>query len=266
MVSARADQYWDLCREGTTQGQFGLLDALDVYESFHMIQLHDDWDEEGFPWGCVCLQCQKWTVCEHSALLASLFRDDVEVPHNLVAETPALRKKCNKLRGTAGPRRARILKAIAKEKKTSTSKLDFVNDPVPPQPDPPPLAPVAPVSARDASPLPAQCFNQPSPNMPTPSTSEDEADPKAGPKADPKPAATGRTARTAVRSSAPKVSKSGKEVHLDSLSVWLILTTRPGRPALPPRNLPAGSAQLRPRALPLSPSRDRQTTRYTTKL
>ena len=270
LVSARADQYWDLCREGTTQGQFGLLDALDLYESFHMIQLHDDWDEEGFPWGCVCLRCQKWTVCEHSALLASLFRADVEVPHNLVAETPALRKKCNKLRGTAGPRRARILKAIAKEKKTSTSKLGFVNDPVPPQPDPPPLAPVAPVSARDASPLPAQHFNQPSPNMPTPSTSEDEADPKAdpkaGPKADPKPAATGRTARTAVRSSAPKASKSGKEVHLDSLSVWLILTTRPGRPALPPRNLPAGSAQLRPRALPLSPSRDRQTTRYTTKL
>ena len=161
------------------------------------------------------------------------------------------------------------MKAIAKEKKTSTSKLGFVNDPVPPQPDPPPLAPVAPVSARDASPLPAQGFNHPSPNMPSPSTSEDEADPKAepkaGPKADPKPAATGRTARTAVISSAPKASKSGKEVHFDSLSVWLILTTRPGRPALPPRNLPAGSAQLRPRALPLSPSRDRQTTRYSRK-
>ena len=48
----------------------------------------------------MCLRCQKWTLCEHSALIASLFRADVEVPDNLVAETPALRKKCNKLRGT----------------------------------------------------------------------------------------------------------------------------------------------------------------------
>ena len=155
-----------------------------------MIQRHADWcptPGEGFPWGCLCLRCQKWTLCEHSALLESLFRPDIEVPDNLVAETPTLRKKCNKLRGTAGPRRARILKMIAKEKKKSTSKIGFVDEPVPPQPDPPQLAPVAPestrdpapvapVSTRDASPQPAQRFNHPSPNIP--SSSEDEADPK----------------------------------------------------------------------------------------
>ena len=57
---------------------------------------------------------EKWTLCEHTALVESLFRPDIEVPVNLVAETPSLRKKCNKLRGTAAPRRARILKEFAK--------------------------------------------------------------------------------------------------------------------------------------------------------
>ena len=86
-----------------------LLDALDLYESFHLIQRQTTWGE--FPWGCICLRCQKWTLCEHTSLMASLFWPDVVVPDKLVAATPALRKKCNKLRGTAGPRRARILKA-----------------------------------------------------------------------------------------------------------------------------------------------------------
>jgi hypothetical protein len=194
LVSDRADQYWALARAETADGQYGLLDALDVYESFNLIQRHADWcptPGEGFPWGCLCLRCQKWTLCEHSALLESLFRPDIEVPDNLVAETPALRKKCNKLRGTAGPRRARILKAIAKEKKKSTSKIGFVDEPVPPQPDPPQLAPVAPestrdaapvapVSTRDASPQPAQRFKIPSPNLPP--SSDDDADPKLKPK------------------------------------------------------------------------------------
>ena len=248
LVSARADQYWDLCREGTTQGQFGLLDALDLYESFHMIQLHDDWDEEGFPWGCVCLRCQKWTLCEHSALIASLFRADVEVPDNLVAETPALRKKCNKLRGTAGPRRARILKMIAKEKKKSASKIGFVDEPVSPQPDPPHQAPVAPestrdpapVSTRDASPQPAQRYKIPSPNIPS---SEDEADPKQ--------TSSGSASQEPPRRKRAPVAPrpaTQPEVLLDSDSDWLGLTTRPGRPAVPLRNSDgdAGSANLPP--------------------
>ena len=68
-------------------------------------------------------------LCEHTSLLTSLFRSDVVVPDNLVAATPALSKKCSKIRGTAGPRRARLIKEIAKQKKSSTSKIGYVNDP-----------------------------------------------------------------------------------------------------------------------------------------
>ena len=109
------------------------MDALDLYESFHYIQRQTSWGR--FPWGCICLRCCKWTLCEHTALLTSLYRSDVVVPDNLVAATPALRKKRSKIRGTAGPRRAHLIKEIAKQKKSSTSKIGFVNDPVPPVSD-----------------------------------------------------------------------------------------------------------------------------------
>ena len=96
----------------------------------------------------ICLRCKKWTLCEHTSVVASLFRNDDVVPDNLVAVTPALHKKRNKLRGTAGPRRARIIKEIAKEKKKGTSKIGFVDAPVPPQPDPPQPDPVPSESTR----------------------------------------------------------------------------------------------------------------------
>ena len=51
-------------------------------------------------------------------------------------------------------------------------------------------------------------------------------------------------------------------VCLDSDSDMLVLTTRPGRPAVSPSNLAAGCALLRPLAQPVSPSLNRQTTRY----
>ena len=108
------------------------MDSLELYESFHLIQRQTTWGK--FPWECICIRCIKWTLCEHTALMTSLFTPDVVVPDNLVAATPALRKKCSKIRGTAGPRRARLIKEIAKEKK-STSKIGFVDAPLPPQPD-----------------------------------------------------------------------------------------------------------------------------------
>ncbi len=43
----------------------------------------------------------------------SVFDPKVQVPVNLVAETPALLKKCSKVRGTAGQRKAQLLKQIA---------------------------------------------------------------------------------------------------------------------------------------------------------
>ena len=140
-------------------------DALNLYESFYYIHRQPTWGD--FPPSCGCLGCCKCTICKHTALLTSLFRTDTVVPDNLVAETPALRKKCSKVRGTAGPRRARLLQEIAKQKKkASTSKLAYVSEPVPPVPDPdPPVPDPVRSESRQGSPPPAPRFIQPSPNM-----------------------------------------------------------------------------------------------------
>ena len=102
---------------------------------------------------------------EHTVLVTSLLRSDVMVPDNLVAETPALRKKYSKIRGTAGTRKARLNRENAKQKKASTSNLGYVTVPVPPVPDWP------------ASPPPSRPLNQPSPNLPTSSDEEENLDP-----------------------------------------------------------------------------------------
>ena len=84
----------------------GLISTLDVYESFHLITRQQGWaaedervklseeeeeeekekeDKPTFKWCC------KWTVCEHTALVASVFSPKYEVPGKLIAATPALR-------------------------------------------------------------------------------------------------------------------------------------------------------------------------------
>ncbi len=65
------------------------------------------------------------------------------MPVNLVAETRALRKKCSKVRGTGGQRKALLVKQIAKQKKKSVSKIGYVDDPVLPVPYTPSAAPAA---------------------------------------------------------------------------------------------------------------------------
>ncbi len=73
-----------------------------------------------------------------------MFYPEVQVPVNLVAETQPLRKKCSKVMGTAGvavgPRKFRLLKQIAKQKKKSASTIGHVDAPVPPVPDAPTAA------------------------------------------------------------------------------------------------------------------------------
>jgi len=135
-IVRRARMYEDLIFERTTEGQYQFLDALDLYESFYYVRRAPEWGGN-FPLGCICKWCCKWTICEHTALVRSVFDPEVQVPDTLVAETPALRKKCSKVRGTAGPRRARLLKEIAKQKKKSVSKIGYIDAPVPPVPDPP---------------------------------------------------------------------------------------------------------------------------------
>ncbi len=107
---------------------------MELYETFHWLRRQRTWGE--YPLGCTCSTCGRNCLCLYSALVTSLFKKSVQVPTNWVAATPALSKKSNRLRGSAGPRRARLIEDIAKEKTKSASKLSYINAPIPPTPEP----------------------------------------------------------------------------------------------------------------------------------
>jgi hypothetical protein len=68
--------------------------------------------------------CCTWTVCEHAALLAYVFSPEYQVPGKLVVETPALRKKNNSIRGTAGLKLKLLMKEIAKQIRLAEEAVD----------------------------------------------------------------------------------------------------------------------------------------------
>ena len=84
--------------------------------------------------------------------MASVFSPVYKVPDNLIAETPALRKKTNSIRGTAGVRRKMLIKEVARQKSATKSKLTYMD---------PPLSPRRPEPAKPAPSLPATQFNLP---------------------------------------------------------------------------------------------------------
>ena len=102
-----------------------LNDSLTVYESFHHLQYVASWGK--VPYACSCEGSHADAVCEHAALVTSIFDPEVEVPKAYEASEPGLRKKCHKLKGTAGPKRMRIMADIAKGKKKTESKLGHMS-------------------------------------------------------------------------------------------------------------------------------------------
>ena len=113
--------------------------------------------------GCTCRWCCKWTICEHTALVSYAFSAKYRVPGNLIAATPALRKKTSKVKGLAGGRRKRALAEISKQKAKSASKLTYMDRPEPRCP-----------MVRAPAAEPAQAVKEfviPSPNVPA---SDDE--------------------------------------------------------------------------------------------
>ena len=77
--------------------------------------------------------------------MASVFSPKYKVPFNLIAETPALRKKTNSIRGLAGQRRKRAIIELRKQKVKITRKLDYMDRPEPrraAEPEPPKVAAV----------------------------------------------------------------------------------------------------------------------------
>ena len=75
--------------------------------------------------------------------MASVFSRKYKVPGKLIAATPALRKKTNKVRGLAGVRRKRALAEIRQQKAKSASKLTYMDPPEPRRPMLPEPAPAA---------------------------------------------------------------------------------------------------------------------------
>ena len=110
------------------------------------------------PATCNCKWCCKGVICEHTSLVASVFSPAYKVPDNLIAETPALRKKTNSIRGTAGVRRKMLIKEVARQKSATKSKLTYMD---------PPLSPRRPRPAEPAETLPAKKFVEPEAAMPS---------------------------------------------------------------------------------------------------
>ncbi len=92
------------------------------------------------------------------ALLAYVFCPDYQVPEILVVETPALRKKTNSIRSTAGVRRRELIKKIAKIKQQSTNRLEYMDPPVHPAAAQEVAPPPAAAEADEAAAPPAKTF------------------------------------------------------------------------------------------------------------
>jgi hypothetical protein len=143
-----------------------------IYMHIHAYTYEDEADEAEkpplIPAGCTCKWCMKWMVCEHTVLVPSVFIAAYQVPDKLVAETLALRKETRTIREAAGLKRKLLIKEIARQKKQSTNRLAYMDQPVHPQPAPlaPPLAALAvatPPAEREAAPRPAEEAAAPAP-------------------------------------------------------------------------------------------------------
>ena len=99
--------------------------ALNVYETFHHLTRDATWGK--VPLACSCEGSHADAICEHGALFTAVFDPDIEVPEEYVAAEPALRKRCHKLKGTAGPKRMRLMAEIAKGKKKAASKMGLMD-------------------------------------------------------------------------------------------------------------------------------------------
>ena len=126
LLKERRHQYEDIVLDNDTEvlDEMPLEEALDVYESFHHMTRNATWCK--VPFTCTCVTSHAHCVCQHAVMLTSIFDRDLNVPAEYVAATPGLRKKTQKVNGTAGPKRARLLAQRRKETATKESKLQHM--------------------------------------------------------------------------------------------------------------------------------------------
>lgn len=99
---------------------------LDCYETHHMLTRATNWGPP-VEMSCTCLKDYTDCTCSHGALLASIFDASIRVPDEYIASQPSARKKAKLIKGTAGPRRARLLKEIEAERGKTESKIKYMD-------------------------------------------------------------------------------------------------------------------------------------------
>ena len=94
--------------------------VMEIYEMFHLLSRAAKWSP--VPMNCTCCCCNKNCLCGHLLLFGSIFDKTLKVPPEYITSVPSERKKTRMLKGTAGPKRARIRLAIAEERAQAAEK------------------------------------------------------------------------------------------------------------------------------------------------
>ncbi len=154
-----------------------------------------------------------------------------QVPELLFAETQALYKETNSIRGTAGLRRTLLIKEIAKQKKQSTNRLAYMDQPVHQQLAPEAQAPALDIEAPalEVSPLPAhdaESVPPPAPEVAPQARDAEAALPSAAGAAPPQAEKVARVQAEFVLAE-PIYPSSDHEVQIVIHSYWQTLIVPP---------------------------------------
>jgi hypothetical protein len=84
------------------QDDMNVVEALELYKSFHWVRpLRRAPDRGAVPLNCTCDTCYGNALCSETLLVAGIFDPDIRVQDDWIGATPALRKLCTSLKGTA---------------------------------------------------------------------------------------------------------------------------------------------------------------------
>ena len=123
---ARSDYFHYVVEAEVPPADMDVELLLDCYETHHMLTRATNWGPP-VEMSCTCLKGYTDCACSHSALLASIFDASIRVPDEYIASQPSARKKAKLIKGTAGPRRARLLKEIEAERGKTESKIKYMD-------------------------------------------------------------------------------------------------------------------------------------------
>ncbi len=90
-----------------------------------------EWTENEIQGSCSCKVCLANYVCRCTLLLAAIFRPEVRVPEEYIADTVPEWKQCKSIRGTAGKKRLQIMEERKCDEKKIDSKIKYMKDTTP---------------------------------------------------------------------------------------------------------------------------------------